>query len=348
MQFHRSLVALTILATNLTSPALSAPDPSIIGGEVIWSIDDGDFVHPAFSPDGKMLAYADVIVDEGTEFTEVYVHEFASRKTWRLLDATDARDYAIYSAFVHRLEWISNERISASISDGDVDTTRVELDVATRQIADVRDGNEEAIWYETINKWMQTIEPLPAWKPDVLQTAFENGVKLQDGSFLIQPQYSGIDADVFRITTEGQLTQITQADENAVGGLAGALQLNDTLLFVLGESFGGNSRQADLLRYDAGGIEKLTSIATMTEPRLKPLHTDDRHALFFVSTGYSYQKSPGALYEYSSMGLTEWSAPGNLYDAEVSDVGRMLAVVYWRDERRVIEVRELDVVPATR
>jgi len=188
---------------------------------------------------------------------------------------------------------------------------------------------------------MQSLTKLPPWESAVVRNAFENGVGLHNGSFLIQPFYADVTPDVFHITPQGQLTQLTHLPETSVSALCGAVQMNDTLLFMLSDSRLGNSRSADLLRYQDGRVEKLGAIATMTEPELKPLNVDHKRALFFVTTGYSYQRSPGALYAYSSTGLREWSAPGPLYDVVGTRTSNLLALVFWKDDRRVIEVREL-------
>lgn len=320
----------------------SDPIVDIIPGEAILRIDDGDFVHPTFSPNGALLAYSKVIVENQTELTEVYLHEFSSGKTRQLLDATNSRNYATYKAFIYRLEWISNQRLRAYVSDGDVDTTLVEFDVMTGSVVDTRDGDLEMYWYEKANRWMQSVEPLPAWEPEVLRTAFENGMQLADGSFLIQPQYSGVEADIYRLTTDGKLTQIRSAAEPSAGALGGALQYNESLLFIQAESSGGHSKRAELLRYDNDEIEILASMATTTEPRLKPLFSDQSIALFFVSTARTYEINPGKLYAYSASGLTEWLAPGMLYDVVASATNKMLALVFWQNEHRVIEIYSVD------
>ena len=333
-----SLLVLAVLPAGL---AQALADPSIIDGEIIVRIDDGDFVHPAFSPDGKRLAYAKVVVQDQNELTEVYVHEFASGKTWRLLDAKTSRNYAVYKAFVYRLDWISKDRLVAYVSDGDVDSTLVEFDVDARRIVKSSAGDEEGSWYAEIDQSMRSVKTLPSWEPAVVRNAFENGVKLQDGSFLIQPFYAGVTPNIFHITPEGLLTQLTRLAETSLNALCGALQFNDTLLFMLAESRLGNSRSAELLRYKNGRIEKVGSINTLTEPELKPLHSDHTRALFFVTTGYSYQRSAGALFAYSSAGLKEWPAPGPLYDVVAAGRDKLIALVYWQDDRRVIEIRTL-------
>ena len=127
----------------------------------------------------------------------------------------------------------------------------------------------------------------------------------------------------------------------ALNSLCGGLEFNGSILYLLAESSAGNSRQAELFHYDSGQTKTLASIATMTEPDLRELHVDNTKALFFISTGYSYQRSPGALFMYSAAGLHQWQAPGELYDVEIDSTGENLALVFWQDNRRVIEVRKI-------
>lgn len=322
--------------------ALAQPvaDPSIVSDTIIARIDDGDFVQPAFSPDGKRLAYVKVVMADKTELAEVYVRELASGATWRLLDATSARKYAVYKAFIYRLQWVSNRKLLASISDGDVDTTIVEFDVAAQRIVSERaDEGGETAWYAEIEKRMRSVSPLPDWEPEIVQNAFESSISLGDGSFLIQPQYAGVSPDVFRITRQGRLTKLTHLANDAFNTLCGGLKVDTKLLFLLAESRTGNSTRADLLQYHNGRIEKLDSIGTMAKPSLETLHIEPARALFFVSTGYAYQRSPGVLYEYSQQGLRRWLSPSALHSVASDASGRTFSLVMWENDRRIIEVR---------
>ncbi|UCH48099.1 MAG: hypothetical protein JSU95_19065 [Betaproteobacteria bacterium] len=336
------LVVVALLAFQPTTFARTVSDSAIVSDKVISRIDDGDSVLPVFSPDGKQLAYVRTIVKRQTELTEVYVRDLSSGADWLLLGAETSRKYAVYKAFVYNLEWASNDRLVASVSDGDVGTTLVEFDVGARRIISERqDKDLEAVWYAEIEKRMRAVKKLPDWDPDIVQNAFENSVELQDGSFLIQPQYAGVAPDVFHITQQGRLTRLTQLDKDANNALCGGVQLRDSLLFLLAESRTGNSRQANLLRYRDGRIEKLASVATLTEPELVPLRTRQARALFFVSTGYPYQRSPGVLYEYASEQLRSWPPPNTLHRVSADSSGRKVSLVMWENDRRIIEVREI-------
>lgn len=341
--FSRCLFcAAAFLALQPASFANPVLDASIVSDRIIVRIDDGDFVHPAFSPDGQRLAYAGTIVRNKTELTEVFIRDLDSGATWRLLDADTSRKYAVYKAFIYKLEWASDTRLIASVSDGDVGTVLVEFDVDAQRIINERgDYDSEAAWYADIDKRMRLVKPLPGWDPDVLRNAFENSIELEDGSFLIQPQYAGVAPDVFHITRQGQLTQLTRLDRDAYNALCGGLLVGDSVLFLLANSRTGNSRTADLLRYRKGRIEKLDTISTLTEPQLHRLDTARAHAVFFVSTGYAYQRSPGKLYEYRSGTLRTWPSPGPLHTVAIDSVGRKLSLVMWDSDRRIIEVREM-------
>jgi hypothetical protein len=322
--------------------AQSVANPTIVSETIIIRLDDGDFLHPTFSPDGTRLAYSKVVIEDNIELTEVYVYEFASNTTINLLDATRSRDFSVYKAFAYHLEWTSNNTLVAYVSDGDVDTTLVQFDVSAGRIINaLPDEDGEMAWYAKIEDWMQSVGKLPGWEPEIVRNALENGRRLRDGSFLMQPQYHGVPPNVFHLTSKGRLSQLTQLPQSALNSLCGGFEFNGTILFLLAESRVGNSRQAELLHYRNGQIEKLISIATMTEPDLRGLLVDNTKALFFISTGYPYQQSPGALYMYSAAGLHQWQAPGALHDVEIDGRGQNLALVFWQDNRRVIEVRKI-------
>jgi hypothetical protein len=330
-EFPAWLFYAALLAFQPSALSQPVPDAEIVSDRII-----------ARSPDGKRLAYVRTIVTRQTELTEVYVRDLSSGDDWLLLGADTSRKYAVYKAFVYNLEWASNDVLIASVSDGDVGTTLVEFDVGARRIISERqDEDLEAAWYAQIERRMRSVQNLPDWEIEIVQNAFENSVELQDGSFLIQPQYAGVSPDVFHITKQGRLTRLTRLDKDAYNALCGGMLVGDSLLFLLAESRTGNSTQATLLRYRDGRIEKLASVATLTEPELLPLHTRQTRALFFVSTGYPYQRSPGVLYEYASGQLRSWPSPNALHRVTADSSERKLSLVMWENNRRIIEVREI-------
>gem|GEM_PF-6912435 len=93
-------VAVSILVLLPMSGAKPVTDRSIFDRDIVARIDGGDFVQPSFSPDGKRLAYAKVVVYDSTELAEVYVRELSLGKTWLLL---------------HRNNWFSSLKLRAAM-----------------------------------------------------------------------------------------------------------------------------------------------------------------------------------------------------------------------------------------
>src|SRR5215210_1203001 len=58
-----------------------------LAGRPLARVSDGDFVHPALSPDGTALAYSKVLVRDKSESTEVLLLELHRRRTSILLHA---------------------------------------------------------------------------------------------------------------------------------------------------------------------------------------------------------------------------------------------------------------------
>lgn len=58
-----------------------------ISGGLVGTIKNGDFVHPTFSPDGKLLAYSRVLVKRDLEGTEVLLSDLSTHKQSVLLNS---------------------------------------------------------------------------------------------------------------------------------------------------------------------------------------------------------------------------------------------------------------------
>jgi len=113
-----------------------------IAGDVLWDLDDGDFLFPRFSPDGSTLAFASSIVRDEVEGTEVFLLDLATGKRRRLLDADDAAKLGVYKAFVGDLAWSDRSVLWVDVYDGDVGGTRLTYD--TRQGDVIKSVHTEA------------------------------------------------------------------------------------------------------------------------------------------------------------------------------------------------------------
>src|SRR5262245_26512983 len=116
-------------AADAVAPGETPHVPAVrIAGDVLWNIDDGDFLFPRFSPDGSTLAFASSIVRDGVEGTEVCLLDLATGKRRRLLKADDAAALGVYKAFVGDLAWSGRSVLWVDVFDGDVGGTRLTYD----------------------------------------------------------------------------------------------------------------------------------------------------------------------------------------------------------------------------
>jgi WD40 repeat protein len=103
-------------------------------GRTIASVTGKDLVHPTLSPDGKFLAYAEVLVQKGVENTAVRILNLDTKKSILLIDDKTAAKYKTYKSFVSDMEWSRADRLSVTISDGDVDSTMLTFNPGTRKL----------------------------------------------------------------------------------------------------------------------------------------------------------------------------------------------------------------------
>jgi WD40 repeat protein len=100
----------------------------------IAAITGKDLVHPTLSPDGKFLAYAEVLVQKGVENTAVRILNLDTKKSILLIDDKTAAKYKTYKSFVSDMEWSRADRLSVTISDGDVDSTMLTFNPGTQKL----------------------------------------------------------------------------------------------------------------------------------------------------------------------------------------------------------------------
>lgn len=103
-------------------------------GLTIAAITGKDLVHPTLSPDGKFLAYAEVLLQKGVENTAVRILNLDTKKSILLIDDKTAAKYKTYKSFVSDMEWSRADRLSVSISDGDVDGVVLTFNPGTQKL----------------------------------------------------------------------------------------------------------------------------------------------------------------------------------------------------------------------
>lgn len=135
------------------------------------------------------------------ENTEIEVLNLKDGGRTVFLNANQARKYSTYASFVYKLEWPFGNILRAYISDGDVDSTMIDFDVARRKI--IREKFLEPDWdYEEIKrKTSRLSRRLSRAFPDQPNTIFDdaiynNRVLINGYRVLTQIRQSGFSYDV--------------------------------------------------------------------------------------------------------------------------------------------------------
>jgi dipeptidyl aminopeptidase/acylaminoacyl peptidase len=130
-------------------------------GRTIAAITGKDLVHPTLSPDGKFLAYAEVLVQKGVENTAVRILNLETKKSILLIDDKTAAKYKTYSSFVSDMEWSRADRLSVTISDGDVDSTVLTFNPGTQKLIGTKflEPGSSVIQQEKLVKQIRSVFP---------------------------------------------------------------------------------------------------------------------------------------------------------------------------------------------
>jgi hypothetical protein len=140
--------------------------------QVIASITGKDLVHPTLSPDGKFLAYAEVLVQKGVENTAVRILNLETKKSILLIDDKTAAKYKTYKSFVSEMQWIRADRLSITISDGDVDSTMLTFNPGTQKLI----GTKFLEPGSSVIRQKKLVEQIRSVFPEVNTEALKSGI----------------------------------------------------------------------------------------------------------------------------------------------------------------------------
>lgn len=314
-----------------------------IGGRVVARM-DGDFVHPAFSPDGRLLAWSEVVVDSVTESTRVGVLDLASRQRRVLVTPRQALEWGVFSSFATGLQWSGRDTLVAELSDGDVGSSTVRMDVAAgRLIGQVYDpgGEETDIPPRFVSTRRRIQAAFPQLAADRVGAAGNYGTLLDGGDrVLMQHAHAGENRDLLLLDLPGRRQTTLIRLEDASPGtwqLDGGARVGDALVFVVTD----DTAAFFFEHTERGGLRRLGRMRTPVRARLEPVHVAGDTALLHLRMGPVRELRDSPLLVYRAGRLERASDFAVLSDAAVDPAGRRIAFVHVRDERRVVTVKEL-------
>ncbi len=209
-----SLLPLACFVAYPEKIAISATASVQSDGRVIASIIGKDLVHPTLSPDGKFLAYAEVLVQKGVENTAVRILNLKTKKSILLINDKVATKYKTFKSFVSETEWLTGNRLSVTISDGDVDSTLLTFNPSTRKIISKKSLEPG----ESIFQAGKLVKQIKSIFPKINIETLKNGIYrhqiLADGSILIPGKLFGQENNlwIFDVSSKSVKKILTNQD----------------------------------------------------------------------------------------------------------------------------------------
>jgi hypothetical protein len=326
-----------------------SPVPELsVSGKVLATINNGDYVYPTFSPDGKVLAYAKVIVRGDFENTAVLLYSLSTRKTSLLLSSQRAKKYATYKAFVTEMNWKSPRRLEVVISDGDVDSTRLTFDPFTRRLlGEKHEGLDEALaqpqpflspLYRQARQ--QAVSVFPDFPRDVLDDALVNtALVLPDKGIVLQKNYAGQDNNLWFLDFKGKSVKrlINLSDENA-RVFRGGVDFDSSIIVAL-----STGSATYLFLYRDEKIKPLTRMSSANySGEIEVKHRSSEGVVFLVRAHAPYDRGDNPLFMFNGERLLHVKEYPELYDVALDPAGQRIAFCYWNGKQRHIVIKELN------
>ena len=309
-----------------------------ISSAVVATIKNGDFVHPTFSPDAKVLAYSKVLLQGEFENTEVLLYDLGTRKNSVLLDSKRAKKYATYKAFVAGLDWKTPRRLEVLVSDGDVDSTRLTFDPHNRRLLRRRDeGLDEAsdqpmsLLYQAA--YQQALSLFPSFPRNVLENALtttalvipDKGIVLHDDNIC------------FLDFQSKSIKSLINLSADSSGAFNGAIDFKSSVIMLL-----SHSPKAYFFLYQDGGIKGLGELNAPGFSRIEVKHVSSSRVIFLLRTHASYERGDNPLFIFDGKQLFRVKGNAELHDAAIDPSGKRIAYCYWVGNKRHIVIKQLN------
>ncbi len=347
-----SFCLVTVAGACGRRPPPSSRSDVATAGDTLASLQAGDFVHPTFSPSGERLALSQVVVEEKFENTQLLVLDIESGRLDTLLAADAARRYGYYAAYVSEFEWLGEDRLAATILDGDVNGTVVTLDLASGTVIDELYLEDEAD-FELPPERQRLAERLfqlyPAIRPKREATArvFESALRsyaviFGDTAAILQKSYAGFDNHVWYYSARDSLAfPIVELPGRAIAAFGGGVAVGNAAAFAV-----RRDSVAELYIYEGGRSARLATRAPLGRqtPVVRVRQRDAEAAWFIVQAYQPYEEGHNPAFRFDGSSLEELGDYERLHDFDVNLAAGRIAFAYWEDGRRKVVVKKL--VPA--
>jgi hypothetical protein len=321
--------------TTFNAPQVSETK---ISGARVTTINNGDLVHPTFSPDGKDLAYANVLLKGEFENTEVFIHDLSTNKRSILLNSKNAATYATYKAFVTEMKWTSAKRLAVKLSDGDVDTTQLIFDPQRRRLLEERaDGVDEfatrPLSPVAEKAYRQAVSLFPSFPRKLLDNALRTTALVIPGEGIVLQNNYNVSFLDFHNKNERALINLP---EDAANDFNGGVAFKSAIVLAL-----SRGTKTYLFLYRDGKISRLGEFPSSGFSWIEVKHVSSSKVIFLVRIHETSAPGDNPLFIWDGSQLLRIKEYPDLYDASVAPDGRRIAYCYWTGGQRHIVVNEI-------
>jgi hypothetical protein len=352
LKYLLSLLLISVPVWNClpakATPVAPRTMASQVGSKPIATIRGKDLVHPTLSPDGKFLAYAEVIVENKRENTAVRILNLETQKSFLLISPKEAAKYKTYASYVSSMDWSQPDRLEVGISDGDVDTTMLTFDpfrkklLATRYNGAGEIGPVEAklrqrilAYFPKITQEALTEALIRSQRLETLEAVLLDGAILENERNLWLLNFEDRDSSGVAKPT---IKRLFKADDPLAKARIESSKIarNGTFLLILVT----DSNQRFLVVYKDGQIKKRQALAGI-KGSTKILYAANNRILIMSYVFNTYEQGNNPLYIWNNGELSESHDYNQLYDAHVNSQGNRIAYCYWSRGKRQIVVKDL-------
>lgn len=332
----------------ITDPFKTFSGPQVteteISGAIVTTINNGDFVHPTFSPDGKLLAYANVLVKGDFENTEVFLHDLTTNRRSILLNSRKAATYATYKAFVTEMKWTSVKRLEIQISDGDVDATRLIFDPQRRRLLKEQAEGGDEVETRPLSPvkqkaYQQALSLFPSFPREVLENALRTtALVIPDQGIVLQKNYAGHDENVWFLNlTDKSVKALINLSDDAINAFNGGVAFKSAIVLAL-----SRGPKTYLFLYRDGKISRQGEFNSGGFSWIEVKHVSSSKVIFLLRTHETSDQADNPLFIFDGTQLRRIREYSALHDAAVDPAGRRIAYCYWARDKRHIVVKELN------
>ncbi len=309
-------------------------------------INNGDLIYPRISPNGKLLVYAEAVIEMGKdgynhEYTQIKLYNIEDQTEKVLLDKNASKQYAYFSAFVTNMKWLNNEQIEAKISNGDTGITTIKFDLPTKCVIKTAFNNNDILDYDLPPAKQMIFDEasnlFPDFDKDVLRSAIEStGVYFPDSGLVLLQKLNRENIIWFMDLSAKKLIKLVSCKEKN-SRLEGGFIFQDQMVILVAND--------TLLNFYTYQNKKFSQIASFDSNQgnisleVKNKYSDQQ--LFLLRIYDTFEKGNNPLFIYDGKQLIQILDCQDLYDVDISKEGQKVVFCFWEQGERHLVIKEL-------